>query len=1701
MLGVWTTRVAVSDNRRPGGRSRWALLGALFVARCATCCVALSAMLLAVPGASAQGSCDFGAGAFCGSDLDCDASRGLGCVAGRCQGLCEDATSGGADRLACGIGERCVRGAGIGRSRFYCQAVPFDVDLNFLDQCVSYFLSEVRPDLSGGASCSAARRLEAMLDRNQDGQFTLVDLDLCVQHFLKRVPCDAATATCPEVGQQYCTTDAECGSGLHCSPELRRCTRECGLVVTRGDRQTDALDRTCTGRFKTCDYTKGRCVSVDPTQTLCTADRDCPSGAYCFLGYCAAECYRNLDCPDGWRCGGDQRCAPSPSPGVTGARDPRELSVVFAQSRVTLGGVDRNASLPIVMMDRETGQPVTATKAAVVGYRLETTYGAREDCPRDLSALTPAERDACVVDSDEAWLTLEQPFGTLASGDASVRVALDERAVEALAPGSYEVRLRAILSNGGTTQVAVRYERPGVDGVYSGNLSVYLDAPSNRITTTKLSMQLKVEPDQTNWQSLMLANGLDPAEEFIDLTSGRRVTGYIDADDSVSISQTEGDPLRASALGSRVPVVGLVNTDRMRLIAVVDMPADFCRTTTGPCTTTTPADDGLRNPFGRAIRRKIELIGPLDLDQKRFEGVYRETVSGLAPYPVTLEGGFRLRQIRPDASSLPSAFQRSLVVGPANLDFPARSALIGDLDREIRNRCDAATLARFGVQASNPLDVLTASDFGQALAGGDSLFPAAVSFAGRVEEALRGLGPAANGAAITLSDVFAGQIRLCQQDPTPSLGCVDLNALRCGQAIHQKAIVSGWVNGGLLPFEAGGPAPAFCANGPGTGTDCPWTGSQAPNLVTFQEHNRLYREVTQALVFAAGNAVSDAFYRLYRTGGAGSAVGEASAFSFKREKLQEALSYYAQARQATLASPVTDVLFRWPAESLEGMGAVLRQLAELSRARFSTALGRADLERRLLEVGGEGQYRLVQHMAHLEYLESVWLAALERQWEGAGFVYDGNAPRILDEANALLTKIDTGTNALGLDADRVFFENADPTVNNWEYFKQRVELRLTGTSILVPSIVQTRQRAIDEMQAALQQQNTFKESILLEQLQVENALDELCGAPDTLPVACTANDQQRVAAQQCSGPSCLLSYQCDQGDGQNECSRVIQSFDRARSQAGEVACRSDGRTYAVQMGASQRLCVRGRMGALLQESVALDLQRSNTLARFQNLVRQVARQQQLIRDTQELSASAETLLQEQDGELYELQQRIQIADNIYKQAMATAEGLDCLVIVGLSNGTSCAGSLAAAGLQVAANAARDIVVFEAETAMASLQRAKEIKFTQVANEKELLSLQASLDTLLLDVENVIAEYQLLTQQLFNLRAQIQDTQQVAQRTADRSAERVTQLVDHLVGLESGNVLVRNRMVEQMSREMEALLGDLYKMTQAFVHQFNLYEEGPALRAELMQIVTLDDVQRFLVRIDQLQTTYCARNQFDCDASNNREVHQVSLRKLLFPELRPRIDPSTGRLVTVGEQFHNLITSPTFLRRVPAGLGSATEIQLPFALWLDELSRFECNHVLAAGLRGEGGTVAVNVVGQRLGSSRVRPLRYRLRRGSTDRMRACEATAGPDAIRSYIVGRDRRFATGGGNAPFVVASTELEACKNNVQLADPATRDSQACWRFFSRDRSLAAPDWTLVLPNLDREQAWVLGADLPENERPIIEDVILYFRYASRPVL
>jgi hypothetical protein len=154
-------------------------------------------------------------------------------------------------------------------------------------------------------------------------------------------------------------------------------------------------------------------------------------------------------------------------------------------------------------------------------------------------------------------------------------------------------------------------------------------------------------------------------------------------------------------------------------------------------------------------------------------------------------------------------------------------------------------------------------------------------------------------------------------------------------------------------------------------------------------------------------------------------------------------------------------------------------------------------------------------------------------------------------------------------------------------------------------------------------------------------------------------------------------------------------------------------------------------------------------------------------------------------------------------------------------------------------------------------------------------------------------------------------------------------------------------------------------------------------------------------------------------------------------------------------------------------------------------------------RGNG-TFAVNVIG-----SRLQNLKYELWRGPTDSIRACDPVESVDIdgnlvreypIKSHTVGYAPQSPDAALDNPpdFETHTSSLLACKNEPERGGNYVTDER-CYNYFARDRSLATPNLKLVIPvDSGFGNEWVVD---DEVENPaVIEDIVLYFRYRTRPL-
>lgn len=1648
-------------------------------------------------------------GARCPDGRVCIAeSVHAGVVEGSCQYAC--ATNGD-----CSLGEACVEAQGIGGLRSYCKPVPFRVDLNLLDQCIAYFLDGKIFETSSPStnSCSLNARLGQMLNRNGDRAFNIDDVDLCIKDFLETPACDPAMGTCPgDDSRTACASDDECGAGSYCDPVLKSCTRDCGFIVSRGHEDSllsggapaapTKLERPCFARMTACNYARGRCEPAAADVT-CHVDRDCPAGGFCNLGTCTPKCYRNADCPGSdWYCAVDNTCQPKPRATPPGGEVflPQNYSVVFAERSASLTQRDDHAELPIAIMDVRTQTQVFKSPQVVFGYRLELKYARKLD-PKcsDFARASPADQEDCLISPDEEFLILENPFGTVyADGDPTVSVRLNPVAAQKLTAGRYEATLTAIFNNGQSDTIRVGFVKPTANGEYQGRVSVYDGRPENVLGTSALGMRLHIDKAlQKTWDSLLDENHVLAENEFQDLTSGYVVRGVIHGQGSQIFEQPFPLAARgADPAGNEIPFKGIYSpaSKRMRIVAVVDLPASFCTSLDGVCG---PGSSGLiaKNPFGRAVRRYIQLIGPFDEGSGTFEGVYRETITGLVPYPYTLSGGFRAYQQSQIDTPIELPAPLLATAAPAKITFPSASAAITQLDATIRASCAPADAARATTDGAFP------ALFDEYVATRTSL-DKLVSFDAYVEKALALLG-GGTAQALTIYDVFRDQMKPCSSTVTES--CIDAKKLRCDVAILEKGLLKGLVRTDTIQGDDNA---LFCPKN-GGGGGCGTLAAQNFALAAYQQHNRVYETLTDSLMVGARADVSDAFYTLLRAED-GTRFGIGGAVEYKKQRLLSALGQYDQILEHLVSPAGASMLFAWPMQRFVGRGDVwLAQADAMLRSRTDALSEVVDIERRLQSLPPGRDRAVVEQALHVDYLSRAYFMALEHEWEKERFVYSqvdlANLDNPLAAGDQLLARLDETRNPLGIRPERVFLERNPEEIGDeesWKFYLHQLDRSLQRLRSYAGD-------AVREMRGALASSDKLAETLGGAAGDLEAQLLDLCGEDVGLPAGCTEEAKQRLSV--CRGQDCAVALACTTDDCRSVASMI-------KGGANDVACRADTQVNEIQympgppgpnVAPVRRRCVRGKVGGVLQERSMVNLQREQTFARLQRLVREFERESEYVRFAQGNNQDLVAYLERNKTQVLAMKTGLAVANEVYELARNTATNSKCMVIVGLANGTDCPQSIAsgiAAGIAITTKfaAAKPL-----ELGLEASAMAKEIELTQAGQRKEERELLDKLETKKSEIETVLREHQVLTQQLFNLDIQLQDLTAQATAVAARFSDRVNDVTKRLRGREEGTFAARDGFVAKANAEFRRAQLEAYKALQAFLYRFNWKMRRATLESKLFAAVTAQDLSDFKDGLENDALAYPGTMGQDPGTGSQRRVYAFSLRQNLFPELRDIVSPD-GKLLTAGEQFHQTITSSRFRRKSASG---GEEIAIPFAIWATKsskvaaqngnewlLPRGECNHLISARttqgpIKGTMLVVVQGVTTKQTPANAEGGFEYIIRRGDTDYLRSC--TDGPDtdpAVNTYMIAPSPENAREMAPfpKPYVWQSLRLPAFRYSPRF-ESVSQVPDDYWSRYFEGRSLSAADYEFVIPDVTTAQSWILDPASTDK----IEDVTFYFRYRA----
>ncbi|MCP4592866.1 MAG: hypothetical protein GY842_19190, partial [bacterium] len=480
-------------------------------------------------------------------------------------------------------------------------------------------------------------------------------------------------------------------------------------------------------------------------------------------------------------------------------------------------------------------------------------------------------------------------------------------------------------------------------------------------------------------------------------------------------------------------------------------------------------------------------------------------------------------------------------------------------------------------------------------------------------------------------------------------------------------------------------------------------------------------------------------------------------------------------------------------------------------------------------------------------------------------------------------------------------------------------------------------------------------------------LDQLCGADDEflLPEECQVelSSAERALEMSCTGPDCLFDWTCESpNQTRSDCEAVERAFTDGVDESVQHVCQADARTFQLRVNNEDRLCVRGQMGTLLQESEMIDLQREQVYKKVELLLRQIARQYEYMSYISEQNTVRLALVSTTAIAIFVAQDVIRSIEAAYAIANAGAESVECFVIGGLAVGTNCPQKITGGGMKIGAIVAKESAVAVLRSLVDQLQLVKEIGFQKLADNEEMARLSLELDNLMAQVENYVHEYELLLQQKYTTELKIADTYYVAQQTAARYNEVVGSIVGRLIGRESGSVLLRNALVKESNERFQDVLYEAYKMSQAFIYRYNLGAEATSLTNQVYRLQTIGDVRDFIEQLTDREANYCGAQGLDCDSKHNQAIFKLSLRDALYPYLQDIIDPSSGGVLTKGERFHNEITSSVRRIKRRRASGVYEQIELPIRILLQKLSGAsaedqymlspeECNHFIVGQRNG------------------------------------------------------------------------------------------------------------------------------------------------------
>jgi len=1586
------------------------------------------------------------------------------------------------------------------------ESADFLIDINLVDQSVSFFLDAI----------PAGPWIERF-DRDGDDEFDIFDVDLTVDGFLnprELTPCESKWECdssgkwkCKEVDEGdekfclECESDDECGTGAYCSDY--RCVRSCGITADSANSDSTAFTE-CYGRNKACEVEKGKCYKVENTRTSCHIDSDCLSSNYCSLGMCEPLCYSNSDCPGAdWMCSKENRCIPRPEkPGVT-PLDPTKFQVMFGKTSIRIDSEMPFVDIPVVIMDKEARTEAIGEDALYIPYRLKVSYAPRSsaDCtlPEEKENMTAEEREEFENESERIrkscevtpFLTMEKPIGMLrGESGQKIRFNIDEYLFSALPNGYYSIKVELIAGNGNSTGMSISYDNPSSSGRYSGMIVFTEPAYTG---STFMGLDFNITKKDIRWNELLknsygeeigtvdLESGLPIEEEF----EGKYIYGEILSKESPLYLNPErdenGNPLLDSdgniLLKDKVQFVGLYQplSGKVRMIFQTDLPKNYNAEGSG-------AKLSYKNLFGRDLRRMVIMDGELDTLKRSFRGLYRETISGLGDAEYTIGGSFSFAQVTSASGTIKV---------PADREMGATAFDSATGDFALENYCPSieditALKAYFTPEMFKTY--LSGIDEKSDLSGKESaLFGELVQLEEKLQDAIDTVTKVnADGKRVilegqsekALQDTLREKSTICENGEYDDT-CINMEALTCAVHFYGHAIRESFVRSSESEDH----------------TD----ETRRMRMILTHRFTELLDELVTTYNYAAGDKMAEGFRIFMNT-------TSENGFGKELDATIDAYEFHEKAR-AVIFDPFilqsVKMLSTVPqsvrlygnarAEVTEfgfkGVAGFIKRATGQMDSSITTLSKYLNLKRRQTGVISMSDRDYLNLLGQELFLEAVTLLSLQESWIGTGaieFMTIDYMKNMLSEITDLRIKLDSSKNPLGYNPDEIFLSFLSPrgsSDDNYEYFKREF-LSLAGEA------KNSLQLAVNEFSRGFSEDTAFDDRLFATKEKYSQQLDSICGSEEI-----DYYEEIPCGSEVTFEPGDII-YEC----GDSDCTEVEAKLEESDG----TICRPDIPQYFITLGSDKRNCFQGEVGSRIRAIDELKSQQEAIKTRLKTLVEQLNIERDHLVRVAGMNEEINDYYLDNTRSFLNFTTAMMAANAMKESTFIIADGIPR--IVGFSNDV---GAPAVAAIKSAAALVYNGIKTGIVLGQEGLQRAESLKMMIHSQNKDIAEREKHIQLMMTEGYNLAAQHNTVERQILTQEYQIQQLLFTAQKSANYFSEANKSLIEYLIGQPQNSRFQRNFHVMEAEQKYEKALKAAYEAGKSMEYEFN-YPYPGELANRVFTYRTIPDLESYAQLLDSEK-----RERWNFDENNGSlgrnygSAYTLSLRDLLFPKMREKIDPEDSRKrVTKEMQFNRkLLSSKYRFKRSHSSKKVVEQIEIPFSVWLQEIE-----HIVPtdSGRKTEYYTMVPNSISMcnahiqgikinTKGNFLPEELMYDIERGGLDDMRTCYMIPDKEKPQNDPQTEIRRWK---------ISDKKWNSSLRNKSCINAPTGPEQQpeCTHSIFVDRTLGASDYTLIIPNIDvkvgSETRKLFDLMLEDGDvAPVIGDIELTFYYRSRGVL